>query len=810
MRATKFGSVFFIFLFLFLSGCATSVRTGRALTPIYKSAPERPEWITKRPESKDYFYAVGMEDFSSSLQKAKESAVQIAVSEVANYLGMRVSSRFEQKKTELAARALTDLTTSASSEITTASQAKIKGSRMTEMYYEQYRDVINGEVVTSYDVYVLLRIPYIEIQREKERQKKELEQALVQIRKIFDEGGKSLREGDLTLAFRRWFIALEIVEEIDPGLPIKYEIISKVKGVINRMTISFDDRKEEAVEKFPVRLSLRVQFDEKKNIPLKNIPLQFSFLRSRGVLDEAAATDSEGKAYCNIYSVAAWPQKAMIESRLAPENILPKSTKLSPEFTNEIKGLMNAKKAVYIFSAGPLPDVKSLPLAAFRSEEPPHKMGPDKEILLFDIKPGNKYVLSSEETKLFLFLKMDMQGIEVMNLSRPPLNIGLVIDRSGSMEEEKKMEYTKEAAMFLIDNLDSNDFLSIVAYDRDIEIINPAAPVTEKNLLKHKVEGILAGGTTNLSGGFLEGYQQVLKNLKESFVNRIILLSDGLANVGITREKTLFSLVKNYRKQGVSITTLGVGADFNEDLMLGLAEYSSGNYYFVENPEKIPEIFQRELKQLLAVIAQNITVELYPEPGVEIATVLNSKYNPEKISERGMRFSLGDISSGERKIIIVELKLPKLEKGEKNVAKVKIKYDDIAGGGGRVKKEKDISVIYTNNSQLVKTGEDQEVANYVRASCAADMMQKAMKTLDAGLYDETAAILKKEYDSIIEYVEVNPDPWLVEKAEIFKHCANKLVKMKNAGKLHGRHSLLKGLRKELHYQEHQMMIRHHK
>ncbi len=425
-----------------------------------------------------------------------------------------------------------------------------------------------------------------------------------------------------------------------------------------------------------------------------------------------------------------------------------------------------------------------------------------------DIKTNNSYVLSTKEKKVFLYLKLDIHGVKTMRFLRLPLNISLVIDRSASMEEEDKIEYTKKAALFLIDNLTQRDFLSIVAYGNVVDIISPAAPVTGKNFLKHKVKQILPGGTTNLSGGLSEGYEQVLKRYKKNFINRVIIISDGLANVGITDESVLLSLAKSYRKYGISTSSLGVGTDFDEELMLGFAEYGGGNYYFIQNPEKVPEIFRQELKQLLTVIAQNITIEVYPNPGVEVVNTFNSGYDPEKITEGGLRFNLQDISFGEQKVILIELKLPERKAGKLDVAKVKIQYDDIAAGLGRVKKEESISVVYTNSTQLVENSEDKEVNSYVRWSCATETMHEAMKTLDAGLYNETIDILMKEYNSMIEYADSYSDPWLIEKAKIFKHCADQLAKMKEAGKLHN-HDNMKNMQKELHYQKHKMMIRHH-
>lgn len=766
---------------------------------VYRSAPERPEWITKLPPSEDYFYTVGMETASSSLQKAKQSAVRMAVTEVANYLGVHASIRFEQKKTELVSKALR--------EITTVSRARIEGSRMSEMYYEQYRDAVSGKVVTTYDVYVLLRIPYIEIQQEKERQKKERKQALVQIEEIIAEGTKNQEEGNLKGAFQKWFLALEIVEEIVPSSAVKYEVVNKIKDSINRMTISFaTDTKIADTEQLPAKLSVYTKLTGKKAVPLKDVPLRFGFLTGQGVIDQGAVTDTNGRAYCNVYSIEPWPQKILIESRPVAENILPESKKLSSDFMQEIENMMNNKRAIYVFSAGKTPSVRPSFPPPVEYKKPKVKLPLGEEVISISIKPSNRYVLYTEEARLFLCLKVDLQGVDVIGSARPPLNIALVLDRSGSMGDEKKMEYAKESAKFLIDNLTPNDFISLVAYDTAVEVINPADRVVHKNLLKHKVENIFSGGTTNLSGGLFEGYNQVLKNHKENFINRILLLSDGLANVGITDEKALFSLAKDYRIQGISVSAMGIGIDFNEDLMLGLAEYSGGNYYFVKDPEKIPGIFRHELKQLLAVVAQNITVDIYSKAGVELVDVF--EYVSEK-TPAGMRLRLGDISSGERKVLIAELKLLGQREGKKEIAEVVVKYNDVLGGRGMVKIEETISVIYTDNPRLVASGVDEEVDKYVRISCAAQMMRKAMKAMDAELYNETIDILMKEYKSITKYAKIHSDQWLIEKAEMFKHCADELKQLKESGKLRD-YDTMRGMRKELHYQEYKLMMRHHK
>jgi Ca-activated chloride channel family protein len=142
----------------------------------------------------------------------------------------------------------------------------------------------------------------------------------------------------------------------------------------------------------------------------------------------------------------------------------------------------------------------------------------------------------------------------------------VVIDRSGSMAGEK-LAFVKQAALDLVRRLGTKDQLSLVAYDTTVEVLVPPMAVDGKAPFGRAIQGLQSRATTNLSGGWLQGCEFVVKGLAEKQVNRVLLLTDGLANVGVTDPNALAAMTRQRRAEGITTTTLGVGLDFNEDLL---------------------------------------------------------------------------------------------------------------------------------------------------------------------------------------------------------------------------------------------------
>ncbi|HYG57191.1 MAG TPA: VWA domain-containing protein [Symbiobacteriaceae bacterium] len=249
--------------------------------------------------------------------------------------------------------------------------------------------------------------------------------------------------------------------------------------------------------------------------------------------------------------------------------------------------------------------------------------------------------------------------------TRPPLNLAAIVDRSGSMHGPK-LDHTKHALLFLVDQTAEADRLAIITYDDTVQTIHPSQPIPHKDPLKAKLARIDSGGMTNLSGGLATGMQQIAPHGGPDRLSRALLMTDGLANVGVTDPETLLTWVKTWRQRGLGLSTLGVGDDFNEDLLVAMAEAGGGNFHYIANPDQIPAIFAQELDGLLQVAAQSIQLTISTEPGVAI-------------DGGGTRvtLTLPDLYGGEVKSILISLHVAALPPSG-NLAKLTLSYIDTA------------------------------------------------------------------------------------------------------------------------------------
>ncbi|MFO0756162.1 MAG: VWA domain-containing protein [Byssovorax sp.] len=260
---------------------------------------------------------------------------------------------------------------------------------------------------------------------------------------------------------------------------------------------------------------------------------------------------------------------------------------------------------------------------------------------------------------------------------RRPLNLSLVLDRSGSMGGAP-LRHAIQAAQALVQEMSADDRLSVVIYDDNVDTIVPPGPVADKRAITQKLGTVRAAGCTNLSGGWLKGCAHVEANKSEERVNRVLLLTDGQANVGTTDPKVLTATAKQKAEAGVVTTTLGFGSGFNEDLLIGMARASEGNYYFIQSPDDAAGVFKIELEGLSSVVAQNLRVTLTPSAGASVSGVLNN-YRSEA---RGAatEISLGDVYGVEEKVLAVELSVTASAPGSTQVATLAYAYDVVEGG----------------------------------------------------------------------------------------------------------------------------------
>ena len=338
---------------------------------------------------------------------------------------------------------------------------------------------------------------------------------------------------------------------------------------------------------------------------------------------------------------------------------------------------------------------------------------------------------------------------------RRPLNISLVIDRSGSMAGEK-IDYTRQAAQFLVQHLGADDTLSIVLYNDKVETLTPPERITNKDAIMQLIERIRVRGTTNLSGGWLAGANHVASNLSERNLNRVLLMTDGLANRGITDVEHLIKLAQQKRSEGITTTTMGLGDEFNEDLLMEMANAGGGAYYFIESPEVTPSIFDEELKGLLSVVGQNLTIHVEPQRHVTSVRQLNGY--PTTSENRNWQFRLGDIFGNEVKTLVLELTIPTIdEPGEQEIAVLRFEYDEITDSGTEHHVKEMPVMIQVSSDPDVPRIADTEVETKVMLLKAAQARQEAVKEADRGNYSQASQKLRTIAEEIGDLRVITPE-----------------------------------------------------
>ena len=238
-----------------------------------------------------------------------------------------------------------------------------------------------------------------------------------------------------------------------------------------------------------------------------------------------------------------------------------------------------------------------------------------------ELIPARPVVCVDEPCILDVLVRI-IPPVPEVHFLRPPINLGIVLDRSGSMSTGRKIENACEAACFAINQLLPTDRVSVTVYDDQIETIAPSALVTDKPGLIARIRQIKPRGSTALHDGWSAGAAQVAGEVVWNGLNRVVLLSDGLANFGVTDPTAIRADVSGMTSRGVSTSTIGVGDDYNEDLLEAMALAGDGNYYYVQESVQLTDIFQTELNGLMTTTGRDVGLQIDTAPGIRLVEIL--------------------------------------------------------------------------------------------------------------------------------------------------------------------------------------------
>ena len=338
------------------------------------------------------------------------------------------------------------------------------------------------------------------------------------------------------------------------------------------------------------------------------------------------------------------------------------------------------------------------------------------------------------------FLKVGMTGFALpAQGERPPANVALVIDKSGSMAGDR-IARAKQAATMAVHSLGANDIISVIAFDNTVEVVIPATRVTDQPLITRAIQGIQAAGGTGLFAGVSKGAAEVRKFIDKNRVNRVILLSDGLANVGPSSPAELGQLGAALGRQGISVTTIGLGTAYNEDLMTQLAGFSDGNHAFVENARDLDRIFQREFGDVASVVAQEVELTIRLKHGIRPVRILGRE---GEMGRDTVRLRMNQLYSQQEKYVVVEVEVPPGKAGERlDLASMDVTYLNMQSRN-QDKLSRSVAVSFSESDDAVAKATDKKAMVAAVEQVANTMSKQALDLRDQGKVEEAKKLMEK-------------------------------------------------------------------
>ncbi len=330
------------------------------------------------------------------------------------------------------------------------------------------------------------------------------------------------------------------------------------------------------------------------------------------------------------------------------------------------------------------------------------------------------------------YLRISLRGLDHLTEDRAAVNVAIVLDRSGSMQGEKIIE-AKRAAIAALERLGRDDIVSVVSYQSTVDVVVPATKLRDREAVRAAIRGIRVSGKTALFGGVSKGARELEKFLDENRVNTLLLLSDGLPNVGPSSPSALRQLGVSLARQGISVTTIGLGLDYNEDLMTALAMASDGNHFFVEDASDLDSAFATEFGDAVSVVAQGVRIHIRCANNVRPVRVLG---RTAQIAGQEVHASMNQLFRGQTRSLLLEVEIDPGANGRvRPVADVEVDYRNLLTAENRTLRSS-ASVTATSSHAAVERRENRDVMVEVVRQTGAERNLAATALRDKGKVKE--------------------------------------------------------------------------
>jgi Ca-activated chloride channel family protein len=386
--------------------------------------------------------------------------------------------------------------------------------------------------------------------------------------------------------------------------------------------------------------------------------------------------------------------------------------------------------------------------------DPPRPVTSGQGSLSFTTRLSHPFVNLGQQD---VFATVDVQGVTLPNATRAPVNLALVIDRSGSMSGFK-LNQAKQAARQLISQLAEGDRLTLVHYGSDVKSMEGLmATASNKERLLAYVDGIWDDGGTNIGAGLTTARDLLLSARSDFKVNRLILISDGNPTEGVVEFEGLTSIVREIRGYGVSVSSIGVGEDFNEQLMAALAEVGAGAYAYLQDASQLAAIFEKDLNAAGTQVARGVTLTFRVPEGARFNRVLGySQVSRRRLESGGelVSVSLPDFAAGQHERVVAHLSITGSAPGSSvDVAALELGYTDLLADRPMMDEAR-VAAMTTDQVEVVLQNRDKEAIVFANRARAADNAAEAAQRMADGdragakaalqrnriLFDEAAAV----------------------------------------------------------------------